>query len=460
MITRRNWLVSSSLLAAAGAIASPSTELLAAAPPEPHPVTADAAKRRALYAKPLPPGLPGKDYMPVEAPNTGTLPFTIVDGVKVFHMVAMEVWNEFCPGVKALCWGYNGMLHPVIEAVEGERVRIYVTNRIAAPTTVHWHGLYVPSGMDGVGGLTQKPIPPGETYKYEFTLVESGTKMYHSHHDEMTQIALGMTGLFVIHPRSAGHAVDRDFAIMLQEWRLDPGAYRPNPLEMTDFNLFTMNAKSFPSTHPLVVKTNQKVRIRLGNLGPMDHHPIHLHNYSFQVVASDGGEYPVSAQQPATTVLVPVGTTRTVEFIADNPGDWALHCHMTHHVMNQMGHNVPNMIGVQSGDMGNKLRDVLPGYMTMGATGMAGGMDMGTIANTAGMALPRGPYGDITMGGMFTVLKVRDQLKSYADPGWYQPPAGTLALPAATDDLKRDGINPMQIPKPIAGPAAPTIRMS
>ena len=174
----------------------------------------------------LPPGQPGRDYRPVVVPNGAKLPWKVVDGVKVFHLVAEEVEHEFAPGLKATCWGYNGHVHgPTIEAVEGDRVRIYVTNRLPAPTTVHWHGILLPNGMDGVGGLNQKAIQPGETFKYEFTLRQTGTGMYHSHHDEMTQMGLGMTGMFIIHPRRPrGPRVDRDFALMLHEWRIDVGA--------------------------------------------------------------------------------------------------------------------------------------------------------------------------------------------------------------------------------------------
>lgn len=154
-------------------------------------------------------------------PNGAKLPWRVVDGVKVFHLVAEEVDHELAPGLTARCWGYNGRVHgPVIEAVEFDRVRFYVTNRLKAPTTLHWHGILLPNGMDGVGGLTQKAFQPGETFKYEFTLHQSGTGMYHSHHDEMTQIALGMTGLFIVHPRRPSRRVDRDFAIMLHEWRI------------------------------------------------------------------------------------------------------------------------------------------------------------------------------------------------------------------------------------------------
>jgi FtsP/CotA-like multicopper oxidase with cupredoxin domain len=386
---------------------------------------------------------PGRGYTPVEVPNGAKLPFKMVGGVKVFHLIAEEVDHQLAPGLAVKCWGYNGRVHgPLIEAVEQDRVRIYVTNRLPEATTVHWHAMLVPNGMDGVGGLTQKAIAPGETFKYEFTLRQAGTAMYHSHHDEMTQMALGMTGMFVIHPRRAPRAVDRDFALLLHEWRVDPGAARPDPLEMTEFNVLTMNARAFPGTDPLVVRTGEHVRVRLGNLSAMDHHPIHLHGYQFKVTETDGGPIPVSAQWPETTVLVPVGSTRTIEFVADVPGDWAMHCHMTHHLMTQMAHGLPNLIGVDPAKLDERVRKLLPGYMTMGASGMGdvAQMQMPVPRNSIPMRATRGKHDAITMGGMFTILKVRDGLTSYSDPGWYENPAGTLATNATATDLARDGI--------------------
>ena len=382
-------------------------------------------------------------YTPVTYPNGPKLPWKMIGKVKVFHLIAEEVEHLFAPGLQATCWGYNGAVHgPLIEAVEGDAVRIYVTNRLPAPTTVHWHGILLPSGMDGVGGLTQSAIKPGETFKYEFTLRQNGTFMYHSHHDEMTQMALGMTGLFVIHPRTPTHKVDRDFALLLHEWRIDPGARRPDPNEMMEFNVLTMNAKAFPGTSPLVAKLGDKVRIRIGNLSAMDHHPIHLHGYYFKVAETDGGRIPEASQWPETTVLVPVGSTRSVEFVANNPGDWAMHCHMTHHVMNQMGHGLPNLIGVDPGKLDENVRRVLPNYMTMGQSGMGemGEMGMPVPANSIPMLGAPTKYGEITMGGMFTIFKVREGLTSYADPGLYEPPKGTLATNASAEDLKRDGL--------------------
>ena len=392
------------------------------------------------------PGVKGRDYMPTVTPGGATLPWKVVQGVKVYHLVAEEVQHEFAPGLQAKCWGYNGLVHgPTLEAVEGDRVRVYVTNHLEAPTTIHWHGVYLPNGMDGVGGLSQRAIPPGETFKYEWTFRQHGTLMYHSHHDEMTQMALGLMGMIVVHPRrpAPGYQVDRDFVLMLSEWRIQPGTMRPDPNEMTDFNVLTMNAKAFPGTPPLVCKTGDRVRLRLGNLSAMDHHPIHLHGHYFKVVATDGGEIPAAGQWPETTVLVPVGSTRTVEFIADAPGDWALHCHMTHHVMNQMGHGMPNMVGAKTGQLDRRMGSLLPAYMTMGQTGMGdmGDMQMSVPKNSIPMVGGKGPYDYITMGGMFTIVKIREHHTGAGDPGWYENPPGTQADSARPEDLARDGIS-------------------
>jgi hypothetical protein len=295
--------------------------------------------------------------------------------------------------------------------------------------------------MDGVGGLSQKTIEPGETYKYEFKLRQHGTYMYHSHSDEMTQIALGMMGMFIIHPRTpTGPKADRDFALMASEWRIDVGTRRPVPIEMTNFSIFTFNGRAFPGTAPLVAKYGDRVRIRFGNLSPMEHHPIHLHGFYWKITEMDGLPISEVAQQPGNTVLVAVGQTRTVEFIADNPGDWAMHCHMTHHTMNQMGHNVPNLIGVRPGKLDKKVSKLLPGYMAMGESGMAnmGEMGMPVPHNSIPMVGAPGKHDYIDMGGMFTIVKVRENLTSYDDPGWYENPPGTLASLANNDELQRD----------------------
>lgn len=375
-------------------------------------------------------------YTPVITPNGCTLPWRMEDGVKVFHLIAEPVQREFAPGLVVNCWGYNGVTPgPTIEVVEGDRVRIYVTNKLPEATTVHWHGILLPNGMDGVVGLNQPPIPPGETFVYEFTLHQSGTHMYHPHADELIQIGMGMMGFFIIHPKvlSDEQKVDRDFAIMLHEWAIPPGASTPNALIMLDFNYFTFNSKVWPGCEPLVVKKGEKVRIRLANLS-MDSHPIHLHGYQFTVVAQGDERMQDSAQYKAVTINVPVGDTREIEFIADTPGDWAFHCHKTHHTMNGMVHDLPNLIGVNQEELENKIRKLLPGYMPMGEKGLGAmyqmqhEMPMQGPANLLKMG-SEGQFGLIELSGMFTVLKVRDGITSYVDPGWYENPTGTVAGP-------------------------------
>lgn len=447
MISRRQMLIAGAATAAVGSLeargqTAPATTRAA------DPALGEASYHRTIAVdEDVPPGEPGRDYRPVFTPNNETLPYTLVDGVKVMHLVAHEFEHEFAPGLRCKVWGYNGHCPgPTIEVCEGDRVRIYVTNRLPAATTIHWHGAIVPSGMDGVGGLSHEPIPPGETFKYEFRLIQHGTLMYHSHHDEMTQMGMGLVGMFVVHPRRPIEPLpDRDFAIMLGEWAIPVGASRPNPNEMTDFNVLTMNAKAFPGTQSLNIQTGQRVRIRMGNLSAMDHHPIHIHGYNFLVTQTDGGVIPPGARHPETMLFVPVGSTRTLEFDAIYPGDWAFHCHMSHHVMNQMGHNAANVVGANiPRDLSKRISGAVPGYMTMGTEGMAemGDMGMTTPRNSIPMVGGEAGYGYVTMGGMFTVIKVRDQPVAYeADAGWYKNPPGTQAVAATADELRRDGVN-------------------
>jgi FtsP/CotA-like multicopper oxidase with cupredoxin domain len=437
MPTRREFLVSGAVASGTALLSSQAQSADTTSPPaRPGPAYENLPA--------FPPGEPGTDYVPVVTPNGATLPWKVVGGVKVFHLVAEPVEHEFAPGLQAHCWGYNGRTPgPTMEVVAGDRVRIYVTNKLPEATTVHWHGVIVPNGMDGVQGMTQPGIPPGETFRYEFAFPHPGTFMYHPHFDELTQLGMGLNGMIVVHPRRPKEPrPDRDFVIMLNEFFLDPGTRRPNTLVVTDFNIFTFNGKAFPATEPLVARQGDRVRIRLGNLSAQDHHPIHIHGHSFWVVETDGGQIPPSAWWPETTVLVPVGAVRAIDFIADNPGDWAVHCHMTHHIMNQMGHNFPLLVGVDSGDWDEKIRRLLPGYMTMGQNGMGrmGGMPL--PSNSIVMKGMNYQFGTIDMGGMVTMLKVRAGITSYEDPGWYRGPDDTVARRATAQELSADGIPP------------------
>ncbi|MCF7701953.1 multicopper oxidase family protein [Loktanella sp. M215] len=381
-----------------------------------------------------PPVVPtsGPDYNPVVTLNGWTLPHRMKDGVKEFHLVAEPVERELTEGTTAYLWGYNGTsIGPTIEAVEGDRVRIFVTNRLPEHTTVHWHGLILPSGMDGVQGLSHPGIPPGKTFAYEFDLIKSGTFMYHPHADEMVQMAMGMMGMFVVHPKDpAFRRVDRDFLIMLNAFDIDPGTYIPRIMEMTDFNLWTWNSRIFPGIDPLVVNKGDDVRVRVGNL-TMTNHPIHMHGYDFKVSCTDGGWVNPDVAWSEVSIDIPVGAMRAFDFKAEHEGDWAIHCHKSHHTMNAMGHDVPTFIGADKTNVTQKIRRVQPEYMPMGTAGMAdmGEMEMPIPKNTAPMMSGWGKYGPIEMGGMFSVVKVRPGVASddYADPGWYENPPGTQA---------------------------------
>ncbi len=419
MITRRQALKTGAALIAGGAVSAGRRE-------------AFGAEKAAAATQPPIPAPPGQSYTPVVTLNGSSLPGRMDKDVRVFQLVAEPVKREFAPGMLVNCWGYNGATPgPTIEAVEGDRVRILVTNRLPEHTTIHWHGIFLPNGMDGVGGLTQPHIAPGETYVYEFTLRQHGTFMYHPHADEMVQAAMGMMGMFIIHPKvPRGPKVDRDFCFMLHAWDIDPGTYIAKPTTMTEFNMWTFNSRVFPGIDPLVVRRGDRVRIRIANMSMHDH-PIHIHGYAYTVTETEGGQIPRSAQFPEATVNIAVGAIRTMEFIADEPGDWALHCHKSHHTMNAMGHLVPNMLGVKQEDLDAKIRSLVPGYMSMGQDGMAdmAQMQMPLPENTLPMMMGQGPFGSLEMGGMFTVIKVRENLArdDYGDPGWYEQPAGTVA---------------------------------
>src|SRR6516164_294546 len=303
MISRRGFLGSAAVLASATAV---SGRVQATSVPE-APSTKTATMQPPIFAT------GGPDYQPVVTLNGWTLPWRINGDWKEFHLVAEPVVREFAPGMKANLWGYNGSSPgPTIEAVEGDRVRIFVTNKLPEHTTVHWHGVLVPNGMDGVGGLTQPHIPPGKTFVYEFVLQRSGTHMYHPHADEMVQMAMGMMGLFIIHPKDTRQLrVDRDFAFVMASYAIDPGAATPRTSEMTDFNIWAWNSRVFPGIDPLVARTGDRVRIRIGNL-TMTNHPIHMHGPHFEVTGTDGGWVPNSALWPEVTTDIAVGQMRAI----------------------------------------------------------------------------------------------------------------------------------------------------
>ena len=403
-ISRRSFLEASGIAALVGSDLVSGRVQAASIPDAP-------TMEHAVMQPPLHP-TSGPEYQPVATLNGWTLPWRMRNGWKEFHLVAEPVVREMAPGMVAHLWGYNGQSPgPTIEAVEGDKVRLFVTNKLPEHTTIHWHGMLLPNGMDGVGGLTQPQIKPGQTYVYEFELMKSGTFMYHPHADEMVQIAMGMMGMFIVHPKDLSFMrVDRDFVFITNAYDIEPGSYVPRIAEMLDFNLWTFNSRVFPGIDHLVARKNERMRVRIGNLS-MTNHPIHLHGYDFEVTCTDGGWVRPEARWPETTVDIPVGAVRAFEVDTMYEGDWAFHCHKSHHTMNAMGHDLQTFIGVDKTEVAKKIKRLVPDYMAMGSAGMAdmGEMEMPLPDNTLPMMTGFGQFGAIEMGGMFTVVKIRER---------------------------------------------------
>ena len=231
-------------------------------------------------------------------------------------------------------WGYNGSAPgPTIQVNQGDRMRVIFKNELPEPTSVHWHGFEDAIGYDGMPGISQEPVKPGESFTYEFHIHQEGTYFYHSHM-AMQEMA-GMLGAIIMHPSEPYRPqCDKDFALCFQEYFVLPNSTVPNTMSM-EFNWLVINGKAGPAITPLIVRQGDRVRIRMINLG-MDHHPIHVHGHTFQVTGTEGGRIPQTAWWPGNTVLLGVAQARNVELVANNPGDWMLHCHLPHHMMNQM----------------------------------------------------------------------------------------------------------------------------
>jgi len=344
MNSRRNFLRSALALSAAAAATGKAGAAEQAEGPHAHPVEKPDGSRA---------GLP----VPVETPDVPQLSWQAENGAKVFHLVAEPVRREIWPGKVVDLWGYNGSVPgPTIQVNQGDRVRIIVDNHLPEPTSMHWHGFEIPVEMDGMPIISQPLIQPGGRFVYEFTLKQNGTFFYHSH--MAMQEMMGMIGLFIMHSRQAYRPrVDKDFGFVLQEFAVLPNATVPNTTSM-EFNWLTINGKAAPATTPLIVRLGERVRLRWVNLG-MDHHPIHVHGHTFVVTGSEAGRQPQAIWAPKNTVLVGVAEAADLEFVADNPGDWMVHCHLPHHMMNQMssmtgplwsgGHGMAAGLGMEEG---------------------------------------------------------------------------------------------------------------
>ena len=286
-------------------------------------------RRRASLTAP-----PPRPSVPVLTPDVPDLPFELDGATKVFRLKAEPVRRKIAPFKTIDAWGYNGSCPgPTMQINQGDRVRIHFENALPESTSMHWHGLEVPIDQDGVPWISQKPVPPGGLFTYEFTVHQEGTFFYDAH--SAMQEMIGLLGAIVVHPQTsyAPHA-DHDFVIVLQEWAILPSNTVPNTASM-EFNWLTFNGLSAPSTTPLIVRLGTRVRLRIINLG-MDHHPIHLHGNQFVITGTEGGRAPESTWYPSNTVLVGVAQAKVVEFDAKYPGAWMIHCHLPHHMMNSM----------------------------------------------------------------------------------------------------------------------------
>lgn len=303
-------------------------------------------------------------FVPCITPGIPTLPYRKQGNVKVFELTAEPVTVLFQDmsdpnGVRRrpiYCWGYNGSSPgPTFEVVEGDTVRIHFRNNLPDPSTVHWHGLHIPLGMDGVPEISQPMVKPGGEFVYEFTLNQSGTYFYHSHVMAAKQVGLGLMGFFIVHPRNPEpwQIVDRDYAYMLHAWKIDPGSPNPDPSEMSEFNYFTMNGVPGPDIVPMAARLGERVRIRVSNLSMLAH-PIHLHGHTYKVTDWGGGFLPPHQHITANTVNISAAEVRAMEFTAERPGKWLFHCHFTHHTMNDMHRRpIPGMTSHAShSDMG------------------------------------------------------------------------------------------------------------
>jgi FtsP/CotA-like multicopper oxidase with cupredoxin domain len=320
-----------------------------------------------------------------------------MDGsTKVFHLVAEPVKQTLVPGRTLDLWGFNGSAPgPTIQANEGDRVRIIFDNHLPEATGIHWHGLELPIEMDGVPGVGQDTVKPGGRFIYEFSLHQNGTFFYHPH--MAMQEMVGLLGGFIIHPKVAHMPlVDKDFLISLQEYAVLPNTTIPNSMAM-EFNWLTFNGKAGPASTPLVVRLGERIRIRFVNLG-MDHHPIHLHGFTFWETGREGARQQETAWTRGNTTLVGVAQARDIEFVADRVGDWMLHCHLPHHMMNQM---IPTVGPMTRTGTGHDKVPLYPQDAFMEGPMMA--MDR-AVAKPENHGLPEGWSG--FSGGMMTLVRV------------------------------------------------------
>ncbi|MFL5802852.1 MAG: multicopper oxidase family protein [Roseiflexaceae bacterium] len=275
---------------------------------------------------------------------TRTVPPVATPGIRAptveITLTALEASWELAPGKRITAWTYNGIVPgQPIRVREGERVRVVFTNRLAEPTTIHWHGVDVPAAMDGVPDLSQPAIPPGATFTYEFDALPAGTRWYHTHVNSARQQDLGLSAPFIIEPLAADLPADREYTLLLDDWITGAPAPTTTPDNngmmgggmmggmMDDagpaYDTFTINGKAFPATAPLTVRHGERVRLRLINASNMQTFVLSLAGHPLQVTHTDGNPL----QTPVEVDVLPIVPAERydVTFVADHPGRWPLY---------------------------------------------------------------------------------------------------------------------------------------
>jgi FtsP/CotA-like multicopper oxidase with cupredoxin domain len=269
------------------------------------------------------------------------------DGVKEFHLTATAVDWTTEPGRVKQGMAFNGHIPgPTIRVNEGDKIRVVVTNNTGSPTGVHWHGMELPNSQDGVPGLTQPDIEPGQNFTYQFTAVSTGTHWYHSHMGG-DQEGRGLYGALEVVPLLGDIPADHDYTIETGDGQLG----------------FVFNGKSYPATTGLRAKVGERVHIRLIGTGPEQFHSIHIHGGYFTVVAQDGR--PLAVPQQMDTVTVGVGQTYDLIWVPVAPGRWMIHCHVFSHSETPSG--MTGMVTIANVDPATLTLPPLPG-----ATGNGG----------------------------------------------------------------------------------------
>jgi FtsP/CotA-like multicopper oxidase with cupredoxin domain len=262
----------------------------------------------------------------------------VENGVKIFDLETSVVRWQILPDVHVDAFAFNGQVPgPRLHFRQGDRVRINVTNKLPDTTTVHWHGLILPNVMDGAARVTQEPIAGGELYRYEFTVVQSGTYFYHSHDHVDRQQALGLYGAMIIDPATPADDLkaDHEYTIMLQEWLVREGlTYPAMPMEGGMPNYFTINGRAYPATDTIEMKVGETLKVRFIGSSSGLIHPMHIHGGPFEVVARDGETLAPASRFKADTLNVGPGQRYDVIWTARKPGKWMIHCHIAHHTTN------------------------------------------------------------------------------------------------------------------------------